>query len=197
MIPAPTTAQPEAPSADDTAPRVEALLITADRATPAPALAEALGLIGPEDGGPARSAAAAEVEAAIASLNTAYEATGRSFRIERVAGGYRVMTLARFGPTLNGARGARSGRLSRPAIETLAIVAYRQPLTRAQIEAIRGVGCGEVLRALLERRLVTITGRAEELGRPMLYGTTRRFLEVFGLASLDDLPSAKDLGDRV
>jgi segregation and condensation protein B len=84
-------------------------------------------------------------------------------------------------------------RLTQPAIETLAIVAYRQPIQRSEIEAIRGVACGEVLRGLLERRLVRIVGRAEELGRPMLYGTTSEFLKVFGLSSLSDLPQSKEL----
>ena len=83
-------------------------------------------------------------------------------------------------------------KLSPAALETLAIVAYRQPIVRAEIEAIRGVASGEVLRSLMERRLVRITGRAEELGRPMLYGTTREFLQVFGLASLADLPQRKE-----
>jgi len=82
------------------------------------------------------------------------------------------------------------GKLSRAAVETLAIIAYKQPITRADLESIRGVACGEVLRSLMERRLVTIDGRAEEPGRPMLYGTTREFLDQFGLASLKDLPPA-------
>ena len=87
-----------------------------------------------------------------------------------------------------------SGRLSRAALETLSIIAYRQPVTRASLEAIRGVACGEILRALLERRLVMIKGRAEELGRPMLYGTTKHFLDVFGLSSLKDLPKPEEFG---
>jgi len=78
-------------------------------------------------------------------------------------------------------------------LETLAVIAYRQPIVRADIEAIRGVAAGDVLRNLLERHLIKITGRAEEIGRPMLYGTTRFFLEAFGLATLSDLPSAKEL----
>ena len=84
-------------------------------------------------------------------------------------------------------------RMSKASVETLAIIAYKQPVTRAKLEAIRGVACGEVLRSLIERRLVTIVGRAEELGRPMLYGTTKGFLEAFGLASLKDLPSAAEM----
>ncbi len=188
--------EPAAVPQGDTALRIEALLMTADRSVQPAALAEAVGLVQPEDGAAGKKAAADEIERLVRELNEVYESSGRSFRIERVAGGYRVMTLAQFAPTLAKAREARSGRLSRAALETLAIVAYRQPITRAQVEAVRGVGCGEVLRALLERRLITITGRAEELGRPMLYGTTKRFLEAFGLGSLDDLPSNNDLGDR-
>lgn len=84
-------------------------------------------------------------------------------------------------------------RLTPAALETLAIIAYRQPVLRADLEAIRGVACGEVLRGLLERRLVRIVGRAEELGRPMLYGTTKEFLQIFGLGSLKDLPKSEDL----
>ena len=86
-----------------------------------------------------------------------------------------------------------ASRLSRPAIETLAIIAYKQPITRAKLEAIRGVGCGEVLKSLLERRLIAVTGRAEELGRPMLYGTTRQFLDAFGIRSVKDLPSVESM----
>ena len=84
-------------------------------------------------------------------------------------------------------------RLSPAAMETLSIIAYRQPVMRAEIEAIRGVACGEVLRGLLERRFVRIAGRAEELGRPMLYGTTKDFLRVFGLSGIDDLPEVEGL----
>lgn len=128
-------------------------------------------------------------------LNAEYAATGRVFRIELVAGGYRLMTLPEHAgviATLNGV--SASSRLSRAAVESLAIIAYRQPVTKAHLEAIRGVSCGEVIRSLQERGLITMVGRAEELGRPMLYGTTKRFLETFGLSSVKDLPSAADLG---
>ena len=81
----------------------------------------------------------------------------------------------------------------RAAVETLAIIAYKQPITRAQLEAIRGVSCGEVIKSLMDRRIITIKGRAEELGRPMLYGTTRQFLDHFGLASIKDLPTVQEL----
>ena len=87
----------------------------------------------------------------------------------------------------------REIRLSPPALETLAVVAYRQPVLRAEVEAIRGVACGEILRQLMDRDLLRIAGRSEELGRPLRYGTTKRFLEVFGLSNLDQLPWAKQL----
>ncbi len=101
--------------------------------------------------------------------------------------------LAKFGSVLSELHKTREQtRLSPAALETLAIIAYKQPIIRAQIEAIRGVACGEVLRSLIERHFIKIVGRAEELGRPILYGTTKTFLEVFGLASLDDLPKAEE-----
>ncbi len=133
------------------------------------------------------------IAAAVAALNEQYEQSGRSFRIEQVAGGYRVMTLAEYADVIGAFQKQRdSSKLSKPALETLAIVAYRQPITRADLEAIRGVSCGEVLRSLLEKRLIAITGRAEVLGRPMLYGTTRAFLDAFGLSSIKDLPQTGD-----
>lgn len=138
--------------------------------------------------------ATAIINTTVASLNEAYERTGRSFRIEQVAGGFRVMTLPAHARVVAAIHQARvSARLSRASIETLAIVAYKQPITRAQLDAIRGVACGEVLKTLMERRLVTIRGRAEELGRPILYGTTRQFLDHFGLSTLTDLPTLTEL----
>jgi segregation and condensation protein B len=195
---------------------IEAILLTVDRPVPWPRLAEALGLIAPPaDAGSDERPAAGQIEAkprrrgrarqggedpaqqvasAVENLNRQYEATGRSFRIESVAGGYRVMTLPALAPVLAAFHKTRSSsRLSRAAVETLAVIAYKQPITRAHLEAIRGVACGEVLRSLLDRRLITIKGRAEELGRPILYGTTKEFLDAFGLASLKDLPSATEL----
>jgi segregation and condensation protein B len=132
----------------------------------------------------------AMVDAAVSELNRVYEASSRSFRIERVANGYRVMTLSVYVDAVARFHESRAGtRLSRAAVESLAIIAYKQPITRAHLEAIRGVNCGEVLRSLLERQLVVISGRAEELGRPMLYSTGPKFLTSFGLASIKDLPS--------
>ena len=134
------------------------------------------------------------VREAVDTLNQQYASTNRAFRIESVSGGRQMLTIAAYGPILARMKGARAQtRLSQAALETLAIIAYRQPMLRAQLEAIRGVACGEVLRSLMERRLVKIVGRAEEVGRPMLYGTTPEFLRVFGIANLSDLPQAKDL----
>lgn len=141
-----------------------------------------------------RREAARVVREAVDALNQQYAATNRAFRVESVAGGRQMLTIAAFGPVLARIKGQRAQtRLSQAALETLAIIAYRQPMLRAQLEAIRGVACGEVLRSLMERRLVKIVGRAEEVGRPMLYGTTPEFLRVFGIATLSDLPQAKDL----
>jgi segregation and condensation protein B len=145
-----------------------------------------------------RSSGATAVREAIGRLNSAYQETGRSFRIELVAGGYRVMTLPRFAKAIAAFQGGRSRTtLSHAALETLAIISYKQPITRARLEAIRGVACGEILRSLIDRRLVTVAGRAEELGRPILYATTKRFLETFGLSSLKDLPTMEELRPQV
>ncbi len=168
------------------ATRIEALLFSTDRQLSEARLAELLGITG--------KGSAKVIREAVAELNEHYESTGRSFRAERLAGGWQLLTESAFGPLLQILHQERQNtRLSQAALETLSIIAYRQPIMRAEIEAIRGVACGEVLRGLMERRLVKITGRAEELGRPMLYGTTADFLRVFGLASLDDLPNVKDL----
>lgn len=164
--------------------RIEAILISTDRPLTESRIAEVLGLSG--------KTASKNVLAAIDQLNSTYEESGRSFRAERLAGGWQLLTLSGFGPVLHRLHSERQqSRLSQPALETLSIIAYRQPIMRAEIEAIRGVASGEVLRGLLERRLVKIVGRAEELGRPMLYGTTKEFLRVFGLSGLDDLPPIK------
>lgn len=129
------------------------------------------------------------IRGAIKSLNRAYQDSGRSFRIEQVAGGYQMLTLPEFGEMLRQMHQKEiDAKLSKPALETLAIVAYKQPILRAEVEAIRGVACGETIRSLMEKHLVKIAGRAEEPGRPILYGTTKRFLEIFGLNSLKDLP---------
>lgn len=166
---------------------VEAVLLSVDRPVNAQKVAEALGGIGLD-------ATDESVVEAVGQLNDEYEASGRSFRIEAVAAGFRFMTLPEHAPAIAAfAKSRSSGRLSRAGIESLAIVAYEQPITRAKLESIRGVACGEVLRTLIDRKLITIKGRAEELGRPMLYGTTKQFLDAFGLGSIRDLPSIEEL----
>lgn len=169
-------------AARELVPAIEAILISMERPLPGGQIAEALGI---ED-----KAGVERISRAVELLNKQYEESGRSFRVEKVAGGYRMMTCPEFAWAVAAIHGVRENhKLSRAAVETLAIVAYKQPITRANIEAIRGVNAGEVLRTLLERRLVDVVGRAEELGRPMLYGTSKRFLETFGLSSLKDLPT--------
>lgn len=191
--------QPTGISADAvTQASVEAILLCSERPLSAARIAQVLSEAQASQGQPGESISPKLVRAAIAGLNQAYQATGRSFRIEPLAGGFRVMTLPSFGGLLAIMRGVRQkASLSRAAVETLAIIAYKQPLTRARLEAVRGVACGEVLRSLTERRLITVAGRAEELGRPLLYATTRQFLEVFGLASTKDLPSPEEFARRM
>jgi|TARA_B110000263_G_scaffold73263_2_gene64052 segregation and condensation protein B len=131
-----------------------------------------------------------EARRLIEQLNKQYDKTNSAFRIEQVAGGYQLMSRPVFSGWLKRLEHTIAPqRFSAPSIETLAVIAYRQPVMRAEIEAIRGVGCGEVIRQLLERDLVRIAGRSEELGRPYLYATTRTFLALFGLGSIDDLPA--------
>jgi segregation and condensation protein B len=133
------------------------------------------------------------VRRAIKELNASYESTGRSFRVEQVAGGFQLLTLPEHGVLLKKLHQREiDAKLTKAALETLAIIAYKQPILRADIEAIRGVQCGETIRSLMEKHLVKIAGRAEEPGRPILYGTTKRFLELFGLNSIKDLPQPEN-----
>ena len=137
---------------------------------------------------------AAEAKAAIVWLNAAYDRAGTPFRVERVAAGFRMLTRPAVAPWLDRLhRRADRLALSPPALETLTIVAYRQPCTRADVEAIRGVQSGEMLKYLTERNLVRIAGEHDSLGRPYLYETTRQFLETFGLRTLAELPHAAEL----
>jgi segregation and condensation protein B len=132
-----------------------------------------------------------EARTLIRRLNRWYDETGSAFRAEELAGGFQLLSRPKFGGWLRRLYNSPvEVRLSGPALETLAVVAYRQPVLRAEIEAIRGVDCGEILRQLMERDLVRTAGRADELGRPYWYATTKRFLQVFGLRHLDDLPRA-------
>jgi segregation and condensation protein B len=163
---------------------IEAILFATDSALSPAKLAEVACL----DGGRRVARKAIDI------LNERYAAAGCAFRIESVAGGFQMLTLPEYNDVLARLLKVRNeSKLSQAALETLAIIAYKQPILRADVEAIRGVSTGEVVRTLMEKGLVKIVGRAEEIGRPMLYGTTRRFLEVFGLSSLSDLPKVEEL----
>lgn len=134
-----------------------------------------------------------EVEAALRELSEEYDSSARGLRVQPIAGGYRITTDSRLGPYVREMVRARNRqRLSRAALETLAIVAYKQPITGPEIEQIRGVNPTAILGTLLERRLVRILGRKKVVGKPFLYGTTRDFLIRFGLNSLEDLPSLEE-----
>jgi segregation and condensation protein B len=134
------------------------------------------------------------VEAVIQELRAEYELGDRSFQIYEVAGGYQLLTRPEFVSVLERYDSVpQPSRLSAPALEVLAIIAYRQPIGRVEIEEIRGVGSSGVLRTLTERSLVEPVARGEGLGRPLLYGTTSKFLEHFGFRSLEDLPRPDEL----
>jgi segregation and condensation protein B len=136
-----------------------------------------------------------QLTAALEALAADHEVGNRSFRLVSVAGAWQFVTQPEYAPWLKALVGhkARPPRLSQPALETLAIIAYRQPLTRAEIEQVRGVAVDGVMQTLLERSLVEQLGRAEVVGRPMTYGTTALFLEYFGLRNLEELPAADEL----
>jgi segregation and condensation protein B len=162
---------------------IESLLLAAGSPVPLPRLVEVLD-------GPARR----DVVAALRALGARYEQEGRGMRLVHVAGGWQLRSAPEHGPYVRKLLGGRPPRLSRAMLETLAIVAYRQPCTKPEIEAIRGVDVDATLNTLLERRMVRITGRKEAPGRPLLYATTREFLEVFGLPDLNALPPLSELG---
>lgn len=137
---------------------------------------------------------AEEIAAALDALVEEYASPGRGLRVQRLAGGFRITSDPELGPYLREMVRARNRhRLSRAALETLSIVAYKQPITSPEIEQIRGVNPSAILNALLDRRLIRILGRKKVVGKPFLYGTTREFLIRFGLNSLDDLPSMDEL----
>ena len=157
---------------------VEALLFSTDDPLPAAKIVQILGI-----------GDAGDVKRHIDTLNKRYEQTAASFKVEAVAKGYQMLTLPEYSPWVGRLHKVRAeSRLSTAALETLAIIAYKQPVLRAEIEVIRGVAVGDMLVRLREMNLVRIVGRAEEIGRPLLYGTTKKFLGVFGLQSLKDLP---------
>jgi segregation and condensation protein B len=162
---------------------VEAALLAADEPLTTRKLATVAGL---QDGNEARRL--------VRRLQELYGQDRTAFQVEEVAGGFQLFTRPEFHRWLvRLKRGGQDLRLTGPARETLAIIAYRQPIMRAEIEGIRGVHCGDLLRLLMEKGLIRIAGRDDSLGRPVLYGTTKKFLQVFGLKSLKELPEVAEL----
>jgi segregation and condensation protein B len=162
---------------------IEAALFAADR----PLTLDELGALDP-DAGPA------DVRTALDGLREHYDFDGHAVEVIELAGGWQILTRSAFASAIERAQAAqRTARLSPATLETLATIAYRQPVGRAEIEEIRGVNAGGVLRTLQERSLIEVVGRSEGMGRPLLYGTTPRFLELLGLRDLSDLPRAEEL----
>ncbi len=166
--------------------RLEAVLLMARAPLTSRKLSQLAGL---EDGTQSRTM--------IRDLNQHYDRLGRAFHIKRIAGGYQMLTRPQFSDWIGRLdQIPRRPKISKSAMETLTIIAYRQPIIKAEIEAIRGVSCGEMLRQLLESGLVRIVGRSENLGRPYLYGTSKQFLATFGFASIRELPKADQLAGQ-
>jgi segregation and condensation protein B len=165
---------------------LEAMLLASDEPLAPKKLATLVGLDG-----------AADARRLVQKLHDLYDADGSAFQVEEVAGGYQLLTRAEFHPWLARLRRATAElKLSAAARETLTMVAYCQPITRADLEAIRGVQSGEMLRQLMEKGLIRIAGRHDSLGRPVLYGTTKKFLQLYGLRSLKDLEPLEGQGPR-
>ena len=163
---------------------VEAILFASDEPVPVDRIADAAG----ED------VSVDQVREAVRALVDEYDAAGRAFTVEEIAGGLQLFTRPEYNKHLKKLLRARNeARFTQAALETLAIIAYKQPLSRAEIEDIRGVACGDMVRTLMEKGLVRVAGRSEHLGRALLYGTTKKFLQVFGLGSVKDLPDSKQL----
>ncbi len=170
------------PEPPDFARRLEAILFATDQPVSARRIADAL------------DSSEGRVKEVIAELRAHYDEDHRAFTVEEIAGGFQVLTRSDFGSVVKSLfEVERDHRLSQASLETLAIVAYKQPIIRAEIEDIRGVQVQPILKTLQEQGLVRIVGRAEQLGRPMLYGTTQKFLMTFGLKSAKDLPPVEEL----
>ncbi len=165
---------------------VEALLFVTEEPLPLAKVQEILA-----------DAESAQTEQTIRDLALRLEADARGLMVQEVAGGYRLATRPEVAPWVMKLQEVKPARLSRAALETLAIIAYRQPITRPEIEAIRGVSVDGVMKTLLERELIRMMGRKADAGRPMLYGTTQLFLEHFGLKDLGDLPTLKEINELI
>ena len=160
---------------------IEALIFASDEPVSAAQLRRAIALT------------PSQIAGAVEQINADLEKSGRPYEIVETAGGYRFRTRPQFGELIAAAQPEKRVRLSRPALDCLAVIAYRQPISRPEIEDLRSVDCGAVLRSLLDRGLVRIVGRRDAPGRPALYATSSAFLETFGLRSLTDLPDLREL----
>jgi len=167
----------------DLIPLAEALIFAADGPIKAERMAEALDV------------PLADIREAIESLEVDYAERPRGFFLQEVAGGYQLRSRPEYAEYLRKLGRSRPFRFSRPALESLAIIAYRQPVTRSEVEYLRGVDSGSVLKTLLEKRLVRILGKKDVPGKPMIYGTTREFLELFGLPDLSSLPTLSEFSE--
>ncbi|MCS6989047.1 MAG: SMC-Scp complex subunit ScpB [Chloroherpetonaceae bacterium] len=177
----------EAQSEQDLKQRLEAVIFASDEAVPNKLIRVAL-----DD----ESLSDERIADLIAALNREYEETGRTFRIHRIAQGYRFLTEKQFHrPIQRLLQPKLARRLSQAALETLAIIAYKQPVTKAEIEAIRGTNADYVIRILLEKNLIEVCGRSEGVGKPLLYGTTKEFLDYFNLPSLSELPKPREIDE--
>jgi segregation and condensation protein B len=179
---------------------IEALLVSAQKPLPAKEIVDVIKRSGESDDflpNEFRSVREAEVAAALQQLKIEYVEQGRAFQLIEKAEGWQLATDPKYAQWVRELFPApKPARLSAPALETLAIIAYRQPIARADVEAVRGVTIDGVLQTLMERGLVKIAGRAEIPGRPLLYETTQFFLDHFGLRSLDELPNVEELRKR-
>jgi len=165
---------------------IEAVLFVAEEPLPLAKLQE---ILGDED--------PAVTEASVRALALTLEGPARGLMVQEVAGGFRLATRGEAAPWIQKLQEVKPAKLSRAALETLAIIAYKQPITRAEIEAIRGVGVDGVMRTLLERGLVRMLGRKADAGRPILYGTSGEFLEHFGFKDLGDLPTLREIDELI
>ena len=161
---------------------IESLLFVADEPLPVDRIKKVL-----------IQAETAEIREAMAELTAEYEARGGGFYLDEVAGGFQIRTRPEYTEWIKKLIQPKPLRLSKPALETLVIIAYKQPIIRSDIEHLRGVDCGGVIRVLLERKLIRVLGRKEIAGRPLIYATTKRFLEIFDLKNLRDLPTPKEI----
>jgi segregation and condensation protein B len=168
---------------DDKKSAIEAMLFASSQPVSSKRLSEALG------------ADVREVKAALSEMRAAYQTEERGFLLKEIADGWQLFSNPAFVESVKKLKApSRDAKMTQATLDTLTIIAYRQPIIRADIESIRGVAAGPILRTLIEKDLIRIVGRSEVVGRPFLYGTTKNFLKRFGLASVEDLPKPENLG---